>query len=104
MYFGLLALTSCASAPKLEVSSNIPARIEKNGTIVSASTPCTIEANHWRNGCDLGCVRGADIAIEAFSLEPNAGIRQSKSVVGQCDQSTDVYFEMSSGSVVNTVT
>lgn len=102
-YIGLLTLTSCASAPKLEVRSNIPARIEKNGTTVCESTPCTIEANHWRDGYDLGCVRGSETNLEAFSLEPNAGIRQSKSVIGRCDESTDVFFEMSSGGVVNTV-
>jgi hypothetical protein len=101
--FILLQIASCATAPKLEIRSNIPARIEKNGTTVCATTPCTIDANHWRDGYDLGCVKGADTNLEAFSLEPNAGIRQSKSVIGKCGESTDVFFEMSSGGIVNTV-
>lgn len=100
----ILFLSSCASPPKLDIRSDIPVRIEKNGTTVCTSTPCTIEAVHWRDGFDLECVRGADTALEAFSLEPNAGIRQSKTVVGICNESTDVYFEMTSGGVVNTVT
>ena len=103
-YIGLLGLTSCASAPRLDVRSNIPARIEANGTTVCDSTPCTIEANHWRDGYGLGCVKGKETTIEAFSLEPNAGIRQSKAVIGNCGEATDVYFEMSSGGIVNTVT
>ena len=103
LFIFLFILTACASAPKLLIRSNIPARIEKNGTTVCESTPCEITGMHYRDGYDWGCVRGKDTPLEAFSLEPNAGVRQAKVVRGECEQVVDVFFEMSSGQVINTI-
>lgn len=99
----LLLMVGCASGPKLQIRSSIPARIEANGTTVCASTPCEIQGAHYRDGYDAGCVQGKETPLEAFSLEPK-GIRQTKNVRGECGEVTDVFFEMDSGGVVNTVT
>lgn len=102
MIFSLIVSASCASPPKLNIRSDIPVRIEANGTTVCESTPCEIGANYWARGFGE-CADGRDTIVEAFSLEPNIGIRQSKTVSSECDKVTNVFFEMSSGGVVNTV-
>ncbi len=100
----LLLLAACQHGPILKITSNAPARIEKNGVGACESTPCQTGGHFYHDPLvkDL-CTSGADNRLEAFPLEPNNGFRQSKVVTASCDQIIDVFFDMSSGGAVNMI-
>lgn len=97
-----LLLAACQHGPMLNITSSTPARIEKNGVLACSSTPCGTSGYFYRDPYDF-CVGGADTRLEAFPLNPNNGFRQSKVVSASCDQNVNVFFDMSSGGVVNTI-
>lgn len=101
----LLALFSCQAPPKLNVSSSVPARIEKNGVLACYSTPeasCKIHGS-YRAGAFDECLGGGNTRLEAFPLDPETGFKQSKTVTSYCDQNLSVFFDMSSGGIINTI-
>ncbi len=95
-------LVACQHGPMLNIASSAPARIEKNGILACSSTPCRTSGYFYHDPYDF-CVGGADTRLEAFPLNPNDGFRQSKVVSASCDQNVNVFFDMSSGGVVNTI-
>lgn len=104
IYFLLtLSLSSCATMPQLYVTSDVPARIEKNGRVVCSTTPCVIVGQYMANVFGHNCMYGTETLLEAFPLNKSEGYRQSKRVVGLCDQTIDIYFDMNSLGGVNTL-
>ena len=100
--FLFVLLMACQSAPKLDITSSTPARIENGGTTVCTTTPCEITAHHYVRGFGE-CVSGDNNQLEAFPLDTGKGFRQSKQVQSYCGQTTKVFFDMTSAGGVNTV-
>lgn len=97
--FGLIA---CIQAPKFNITASVPSRIEKGGVTVCSLTPCAISGFHHVNGYGM-CIGTRDTPLEAFPIIPLSGYKQSKVVNGSCDKNYDVYFDMGSGGIVNTI-
>ncbi len=96
-------LTSCVSAPMLKITSNIPARIEKNGITICEQTPCEVNANYYTDGYGLGCVGSRQTPLEAFPLANIRGAsRQHKVVEADCGDISNVFFDMNSIGVITT--
>lgn len=106
--FILIALLSFLAAcnfkpsPYLHIRSSTPARIEKNGTIACMSTPCTVVAN-YQMGPYGECINGANTRLEAFPLDSKTGFKQSKVAFASCGWNENVFFDMNSGVMINTV-
>jgi hypothetical protein len=99
-----LFITSCEKGPILHIKSTTPARIEKNGVQVCDSTPCTTGGYFYADPVIPSvCVSGADTRLEAFPLQLNNGFNQSKIVSAECEQTVEVFFDMNSGGIVNTI-
>lgn len=98
----MLCLSACAVAPTLKVTSNVPARIEKDGKTICKTTPCVI-IGHYFGPSDDDCRSGTYTMLEAFPLDKKQGYTQLKNVLGQCDEQSNVFFDMESRSGVRTL-
>jgi len=94
-------VTGCSGVgPVYKVTSDSPARIERDGVSVCTVTPCKVKGKYYANGFGV-CLRGANTHLEAFPLS-KSGITQSKQAFGGCGKQYNVHFEMSSTKGIKT--
>ncbi len=95
----IASLTGCTGGT-FNITSDTPARIEKDGVTACKSTPCKVGGNYYKNNFGE-CVGPAYTMLEAFPLD-DSGTTQSKRVFGDCGEKYDVHFEMSSTKGIKT--
>ncbi len=95
----IASLTGCTGGT-FHITSDTPARIERDGVTACKSTPCKVGGNYYKSGFGE-CVGPAYTMLEAFPLD-GSGITQSKRVFGDCGEEYNVHFEMSSTKGVKT--
>ena len=87
----IVMLSGCAGGT-FKVTSDAPARIERDGVTACQATPCEVGGN-FRADAFGACVGAAYTMLEAFPLD-ESGITQTKRVFGGCGKEYDVHFEM----------